>query len=369
MNIAILGSYNTIFTHSYLKLLRKNGHNVIIINNNDMLGDCFNYKDQVNKNNSIISIVLKKILKNFRLDKNKYILKKIEYKDIKKSLTNGETLKLSKIIDDFSPDLFVFFWGTTLRAELKYIKENYPNVKKMLLLNTYPTRIDIETALDDFILKSDREYFSSFDKLTLPSKMMLDHFTKNKLIIESQDVIVCPDVLFIEYDKNNKNAIKNNTKKLIFLGNTNFSERTIDDISLTIKKLANDGCQIYIQESNDTSKIKHRNIKTFKPFTFQQILDGKLKEYIDSFNGVLYAYNEASFFRYNSSITTRLLLAEECIPPVYVLGELPIYLSDCYLDMNIKGINTFSNIENNKMVRNNNKIGDRVKLLLDFIER
>lgn len=370
MNIAILGSYNTIFTHSYLKLLKNDGHNVIIINNNIMPGKCFNYKNERDAKNSIVTKFIKKTLKFFRLDKCKFILKKIEYKEIKNTLLKNESVKLSRIIDDFSPDLLVFFWGTTLRPELKFINDNYPQLKKMLLVNTYPTRIDIETALDDFILKSDRAYFSSFDKLVLPSKIMLEHFHLKELIVENQDVIVCPDVLYInKNDENSKVNKKSLIKKLIFLGNTSFSERTIDDVSILIKKLVNDGCQIYIQESNDSLKLKNKNIKTFKPFDFQEILDGKLKKYINTFDGVLYTYNDVSSFRYNSSITTRLLLAEGCIPPIYMLGNLPTYLSDDYLNINVRKIEDFYDIEDIKVVEKDNKLDDRAKNLLDFIKR
>ncbi|WP_305461462.1 hypothetical protein [Photobacterium leiognathi] len=141
--------------------------------------------------------------------------------------------------------------------------------------------------------------------------------------------IVCPEIIN-DFDEKTKikNSKENDFYNIIFLGNTNFSERKIDDISNIIKKLASAGFKVYIQESQDTKKLCLDNVNVFNPFSFKEILNGDLLSYISSFDAVLYSYSTVNEIRYNNSVTTRLLLSEGSGVPVYTNNKIPELIKD-----------------------------------------
>ncbi len=376
MRIAFFGSANTIFTRSYMKLLEKNNHEVILFNNSIIKkpDDAVNYNAsdlscvEENKRNDK-KVILKKYIKKLGADNSSLINYLVEHRDINHSMSEKNKTLIEKELNKFNADIIIFFWGTTLRPEIEFV-DKISNAKKCLIINTYPTRQKFKSLKSNRFKKQDKNYFQYFDKIVFPSTYMLDEFLNHGYVDSKQDVLVNPDFIFqpnISIPRNNKN------KKMIFLGNTDFAQRKIDDISSLLINIASNGILVFVQESHDTKMLKeHSNIHTFKPFSFDEILDGKLSEYISSFDGVLYAYNDVSVFRYNSSITTRLLLAENSNVPVYIYGAKPEYFNDLTLNIESYNFNDVSKlvelIENKKVCVNSvHRYHKRLDKLIGFI--
>ncbi|HDY7922013.1 TPA: hypothetical protein RQK49_001940 [Vibrio vulnificus] len=348
MRVAFFGSANTIFTKSYINLLNQQNHEVLLFNNSvikkhdDSINyNAINFKKEKNewKNNN--KRIIKKIFKKLGLDNKLLLNYLIEKKEINSSVSKEKKKLIEAELLKFQPEIIIFFWGTTLRSEVEFV-DKISNVKKCLIINTYPTRQKFKSLKCNPFSNEDKEYFNKFEKIIFPSDYMLREFLKFGYIHTNHDVIVNPDFIF---QPNICLPINNKNKKLIFLGNTDFSQRKIDDISSLIINLANHGIKVYMQDSSDTQNLSNtQNIHTFKPFTFDEILEGKLTEYISTFDGVLYAYNDVSDFRYHSSITTRLLLAENSNVPVYIYGYKPEYINEANLNMELYNFSDISNL-------------------------
>ncbi|EOD8920597.1 hypothetical protein ACJ5W3_004193, partial [Enterobacter hormaechei] len=94
-------------------------------------------------------------------------------------------------------------------------------------------------------------------------------------------------------------------------------ESSINNISSDVLQLANSGVEVYIQNSRD-SNIAHPNVKTFEPFSFEEIIEGKLSNFCAGFDGVLVAYGPMSKLREDLTYPTRYALA--------LLQNLPIFI-------------------------------------------
>jgi len=375
MRIAIFGSASTIFVKSYMKLLEDMNHDVIHFNNSlDHLPNSINYKDK--KIISSKKMTVKRIVKWLKLDKRSIFLNFIEKREIQRELTEIEKDKIYKNINKINPDLIMFFWGTTLRSECKFLDSLQLTSKKVLIVNTYPTRTRVDDWKDNKFIEEDRKYFSRFSDLILPSNYLKDIFIKSEFINPEMNVLVNPDFIYTGDSfviSSQKNKRKN---KIIFLGNTDFSNRSVDDISATIAKLASSGVTIYLQESVDAKRKFGTivNVKFFKPFDFNQILNADLINFINEFDGVLYSYNDVSNIRYNGSITTRMLLAERSSIPVFIYGEKPLFLSDNSLSLDCHDFNDIDKLADklksfNMPSIDENKYKVRINKFIEFIER
>ena len=343
MKVAIFGSEKTIFVHSYIRLLLNEGIDVKHFNNSEKKSkspDAVNYKDDKGVS-SKASKLAKKIIKKLRLDRVNLYLNLIEKKELKSELSKAEKYKIKNELTKLEPDVILFFWGTTLRKELAFINTLNLCSKKILLVNTYPIRTRFESWSDNPFLAQDRDYFSFFDKIILPSDYLYNVFYDsgflNGMAFVNPDFILNGHVYNVrEIKENIKN--KSSNKKIIFLGNTNFSERSIDDVSEIIIELASKGINVFVQKSNYTDEKLSTidNIFTFPPFSFEEILSGKLLDYINDFDGVLFSYNDVCSIRYDGSITTRLLLAEGAQVPIYIFGDEPKYISEMRINGDFK---------------------------------
>ncbi|WP_165387350.1 hypothetical protein, partial [Vibrio vulnificus] len=312
-----------------IRLLENEGFQVKYFNNNIVRYDgAINYNDS-NEIKSKRKNQIKKVIKLFNIDKVDFFLKRLERKEITSTLSEVEKVVLKKELLAYDADYLIFFWGTTFRKEIEFIKTLNLKAKKVIILNTYPVRTKFNCWNENKFIQEDREYFSFFDKFIFPSSAMYELFC-DSTYINNKSALVNPDFVVCENILQNKNVSVTSTKRLVFLGNTDFSLRNIDDIRNVILNAAHNGIKVYIQESYDAIKLSrcYDNIITFKPFNFESILNGDLIKYISQFDGVLFSYNDVSKIRYNSSITTRLLLAEGCGVPVYIFGKRPDFLDD-----------------------------------------
>ncbi|EOX4123702.1 hypothetical protein ACPF3Y_000300, partial [Vibrio cholerae] len=249
MKVAVFGSEKTIFVHSYIRLLRNEGMDVKHFNNSEKKSeslDVINYKDVKNVSSKVSKLV-KKIIKKLKLDRTNHYLNLIEKKELKGELSKGEKYKLQNELSKLEPDVILFFWGTTLRKELAFINTLNLSSKKIILVNTYPIRTRFESWSDNPFLEQDRSYFSYFDKIILPSEYLYNIFYESGFL--NNNAYINPDFILTDHVckfKEVKESVnsKSANKKIIFLGNTDFSERSIDDVSELIIELANNGIDV-----------------------------------------------------------------------------------------------------------------------------
>ncbi|HHI5411139.1 TPA: hypothetical protein ACPXMY_002600 [Vibrio metoecus] len=352
MKVAVIGSSKTIFYHSYGKLFEKAGHSVCKINSNPNVKCSTSFNYFLKEENEVISARSSKVerikravrwlLRKTGIESSSLVQNIIEKKSNDSTLSKGQSDRLYKHINDFNPDVILFFWGTTLKKEAKVLKS--VNSKKVLIVNTYPVRTKFDSAQSNPFRAVDKDYFSMFDGLVLTSKLMFDFFSESGFIHQNQKVIINADFIDVENCEGSNTVLAPKNNKVIFLGNTDFGQRTIDDVSKHILDLAKSGIEVHIQSGG--SSISHENIKEFTPFNFQEILEGKLSAFINRFDGVIYAYNDPSKLRYNMSITTRLLLAESAFVPVYIYGEMPYSIRDNNLDLQAYSYSTIDDLRN-----------------------
>lgn len=369
MKVAFFSSANTIFTYSYIKLLKDKGFDVKLFNSSEFVHSNniidVNYKEKkiIEKRSAI-----KSIFKSLKL--TSFLNWLIEKREIHSGLSENEIKTLKRELNLFNPDKVFFFWSTMYRAELEVIKSIGLESELILSVNTYPIRSNFMKASTNRFLNEDRDYFSSFNKLIIPSKVTEKLFMDSNFISTSSKTIICPDVINVPFESVETRTCNKKTNSLIFLGNTNFSESDIDDVSSLILELANKGIFVYIQ-SGGGNELKHDYIRYFEPFSFSDILKGKLAKYISSFNGVLFSYSNVNSFRYHGSVTTRLLLAESCGVKIYVQGGVPDVIHESLIDVDMKSFGSLDELiflmsESDNVELNPLKLRERVDKITSF---
>ncbi|UMM02854.1 hypothetical protein MKR81_15070 [Vibrio campbellii] len=180
---------------------------------------------------------------------------------------------------------------------------------QVLVVNTYPVNSNINWNDFNENLTKDAEYFKGFDRVFVPSSLMSNYF-HNKLNLPVNKIYIQQDKLHKSLFLEKSEPILSENEKpprVIFLGNSNFSLRTIDDVRNILRKIANQGVEVYIQDGGD--KVECENIKYYTPFTYQEMLAGKLSQYIQGFDAVLVIYNNLENLRANISYPTRFAMA------------------------------------------------------------
>lgn len=317
-NICVVGSLSSIFTHSYISSLISNGYNVVIINTSKKINyDKYKNCEILNLNkveNSKLSVGSKSKLKDSNLFCYFYEIF-LYFRSLLASNSRIETFLEGKNLDQF-----IFFWGTSIRKEFFNIKKIY-NKKTIapefiLDVATYPIRDYATKKTPKFLLWFDTLYFNSFDKVLSHSKIM-DLFLSKQLSVKEKIInrFICSFPKSAYYNRKDSRKI-NSLKKIIFLGTLN-GESSINNISSDVLQLANSGVEVYIQNSRD-SNIAHPNVKTFEPFSFEEIIEGKLSNFCAGFDGVLVAYGPMSKLREDLTYPTRYALA--------LLQNLPIFI-------------------------------------------
>ena len=321
MNVLLIGSLNTIFIYSYCDYFLKKGCEVFVINTSDVVDvdntryngfNLYNLKStEVSKFSKI-----KKIISKIKLDTLNVFWWLYSFFVEKKTLPNDSFYKIEKLLLSDKFDLAFCFWGTSLRKEIlalrKIVDINKLKLKLILSVSTYPTRYNVpkSKSLSWLYLKKDINYFNCCDGLILSGRLM-----KNVIVDYlgyNGNYIIFKDYLISDYFAVNPGDDK---KDIIFLGNVRFDERTIDNVSKQLLDIADKGIIVWIQES---SYIKHKNIKMFKPFSLEEITQGKLGEFLSKFKASVVLYNKVDNLRMGTTFPTRFALA--------TLGHHQIYL-------------------------------------------
>lgn len=340
----LVGSSNVVFTHSYgIGLHSYNCLEAYI----DVGKSHVNYPSYLmdipvvklyakNNNNLTVGKIVKVFLKKTGMDRSKYIEFFLNRRD---EIISDETrCKIKKFRESSRSNNFIFIWSTSIKKEFMAIKEEYglDIGTTVLSVNTYPIRGDM--LIDDVPNKElirDRDFFNSFDKIIVTSEVMKDFFLKNELSCERK-MVVSPDYLPSSAYKKNISEAKDKKIKAVYLGNVNFNERTIDDISDILLHLANSGIEVWIQKGNNV----HLNnidgqIKYFEPFTYEQMLDGTLGEFVSSFHFSIVAYNGIINARTNMGFPTRYALAMTGGIPIFIQKGVFLALEEQFSEWNI----------------------------------
>lgn len=322
MKICYLGSTTTLFSVSYISELSK-FHDIFVINiskveHTESNGKVIIYNIEEKESNSFL--FAKRVLKFFKLDRVIGIVKFIK----KRERFHGSKKKdlLKEILSKEKPDIIFSFWGTVTFQYLVIIKKNFPKLKIIHIINTYPVREDVVYNETNFsFVKEDAKVFNICDLLVFTSSEMELFFRKNYLIKNTQKTLNFFDTFpssFYPKRKLTKLSITNPEHHILFLGNTNFFNRTIDDVRNDIIYLANYGVHVHIQEPASGLK-EHSNIHVFKAFGFQDIIKGKFAEFATQFDAIIVLYNsKKTDLRARISFPTRFALG--------LTTELPILI-------------------------------------------
>ncbi|WP_250221858.1 hypothetical protein [Escherichia coli] len=200
---------------------------------------------------------------------------------------------------------------------MKNIFKNIKDKPKFILdVATYPIRDYATENTPGSFLFFDTKFFNEFD-IVLSHSSYMDSFLQTKLSVDSYRInrFVCsfPNSA---YFKGVIESSETTPKKIIFLGTLDKSS-SINDITNDIIKLADTGIDVYVQENKDYVN-KNPRIKTFKPFSFEQIINGEFSNFCSTFDGALVVYGPMSPLREKLTYPTRYALA--------LLQGIPIFI-------------------------------------------
>ncbi|WP_338367068.1 hypothetical protein [uncultured Pseudoalteromonas sp.] len=350
----VIGSSNVIFTHSYCLGLNDRSLLSGYIDTGKHSIKYPSYLKEINTlrlyNNFEVGKVsfkrrliksAKLLLKILRLDQSRLVTNLINNHSIEK-VDRKKRSEIESFLEEENINNFLYLWSTTVKDEKTIIDDIYPNNKSVLIVNTYPVRSNnrLDENCDEY--SRDAQYFNSFDRLLVPTILMKDLLC-DKCFVDKTRITVMPDYLHPKMYPTSisaENLNKRENKKIVFLGTTNFSERTIDDISSLVRELSNSNIEVHLQ--GDPAKSS-KMIKYFLPFDYDEIIAGKLSHYIKDFDGVLVAYNNLNNARSNISYPTRYALG--------LLSNRPIYMKE----------GVFKAIENNDIITTYTSTDDLVE--------
>lgn len=339
--ILIVASMNVVFTHSYAISFKERGFNVRVLDVGDsIINSHFLESRGVNvtrwRNSSFsidkvsLSQRIKKIFKRIfvllALDRSNTVLMLIDKfeKLLSKKSKLPEHISIELINE---PNDYVFYiWSTTVRRYKILIDDFFSHEqinqspRSILAINTYPVRDNYSFDCPPEMCDQDKKYFKGFDLLLFPSRVMVDLFERMGLACSKH--LIHEDLLHPNYlvFSNNGACTNKKKKRILFLGNTNFSERTIDNVLPYLLKLAESGIEVCLQRSSNSSQL-HENFNYFTPLSYEAFLEGELANFISGFDGVFMGYNDMRNARSRSSFPTRFALALIGLKPILLDGQ------------------------------------------------
>lgn len=337
-NILIFGSMNTVFTHSYSIAFKERGFNVSVIDVGEhSVNPSFLESRGINvlrwqggverspwvKMKHVLKSSMKKLLVSLSLDRAKFVVTLLSKVDNTQSMISRVPPQVSQDLVDTSYDYVFYLWGTTVRKYKMSIDRHYllffkkPPPRSILCINTYPVRDGFSLETPPLMAEEDKTYFLSFDLLLFPTDVMLRLFVK--MGCRPDKYLVFDDRLHPAYLFSGEKETRavSSSKRAVFLGNTSFSERTIDNVFPQLIKIANAGIEVWIQRPVEVLTI-HKNIKYFTPFTYEQFASGELAIFISEFDFVFMGYNKLRNARSRASLPTRFALAMTGLVPIFL---------------------------------------------------
>ncbi|HHA2011767.1 TPA: hypothetical protein ACOEGO_004199 [Enterobacter mori] len=377
MKVLLIGSLNTIFIFSYADYFIGRGDSVFILNTSSTVDINSTKYTGVNlydmkKNNASDFSKTKRIVSYFKFDTMNVFWWLYSNFFEKKILSVTQRRIVDNLFKKYNFDFAFCFWGTTLRKEVDAIKKTLAQsklkTKLILSVSTYPVRYNVskKKSFSWLLLIKDKKYFDSFDGLIVSGELMkvaiIDYLSYSKKYLIMKDFL--PSHFFCSDENNLK-------RDIIFLGNVRFSERTLDNVSSQLLAIADAGINVWVQSPCDLS---HENIKTFKPFTLEEISNGDLGRFLANFKASVVLYNNADNLRMGTTFPTRFALAMLGRHPVFIpkgifstleeLGDVAL----TYVDIN-ELIDKFSSIQDKNVNMSNYMLDGEYnkKRLDDFI--
>lgn len=342
MNIVVVGSAKVPFVYSYIKYFSDLGHKVCFLNTSkellcdDSIGVNL-YSNETVNGSLVFSYIKRKIKKIFSLlhiDRLNIFIRFLEYKEDLQKLSISCDNKILNILKENDIDLVFSLWGTTLRKEIKSFvllrKNNNFKFKIVHSVNTYPVRFNFDKLrYQSNIPNRDKFFFSYFDGVIVPTHKMKSLFEDSFCF--RGDILVQPDFLHKDFFDVNYCKHKPSKNALVFLGNVNFSERTIDNVSAKIIDIMDSGIELWVQSP---CEIQHTNLRTFNSFSLDDIATGKLSSFISQFVGSIIFYNDLNNLRSSISYPTRFALSTLSNKPIFVESNVFDGLEEYLLDVN-----------------------------------
>lgn len=330
--ILIIGSLNVVFVHSYALSFRELGVDVAVLDigvqpvDTEHLSkleiDILSEKRQQSFS-ALLKGMLKVFLKYTKIDRTSVYIEMIDKVSKRKRVHRLISRLEQKRIIDFNPTHILYIWSTTVHNHKSIIDglllENCLSPSSSLVINTYPVRADYKVEDDIAISRVDETFFQSFDLILYFGLSMQSLFTK--LGYNGENGFIHDDRLHPEFFnlENNESETRGtpSDESIVFLGTTEFNERTLDDVHGQLVELLDTGLEVWIQKPKNRVQLDKR-LKLFEPFTFSEMMQGKLAKFVSQFSGAYMGYNNLNNARTQVSFPTRFALA--------MTGGIPIFL-------------------------------------------
>ncbi len=276
--------------------------------------------------------VLKKILTGVRLDCSSYVMKVRENleRNMFKRITPDIRKKIQQVMQDNKIDVVYSTWGITCFPEIKAIQDAGFFIPTILNVETYPfyftDTIDIPSSKSDPVSSEIikklagriygtelmKKYFEqNFETKSFGKNLVMMSFFREKYLYKRR----CP--LLSE---------KDNSPHLIFIGNTAFSQRTVDDVRSQLYEIAESEIHVHLGQP-DIKLKKHPYVHVFPLFGDKQVADGTFTTFMTQFDGSIMLYNlDKVYMRFYISLPLRFLTAVYSGIPVFASAK---YFAGC----------------------------------------
>lgn len=305
MKVCVVGSLSGIFTHAYIRGLVNRGYDVSVINTSRKISyENYNNCEVLN----LFDVTRNKLnAKNkARIKENRFFCYLYEtYLSLKALLCPYD--KIEHFLTNKKIDKFIFFWGTSVRREFFTIYKKHKGQSEFILdVATYPVRDYAVINSFKVSLWFDTLYFKKFD-IILSHSTVMDKFLCQKFGLNERNIkrFIC-SFPKQSYLTKHISSVSLKIKKVIFLGTLDPSS-SINNINDDIIAFAKAGIEVHIMSSSQC--LNYKNIYQYTPFSYEQILEGKLADFCSGFDAALIAYGQMSSLREKLTYPTRFAMA------------------------------------------------------------
>jgi hypothetical protein len=338
MNILYLSHISPLRVENDVTMLEDGGYKVTILNNHKLhfQKSLINYPYFTNiinlyepkylwivKIRSGITAFLKYLLTVTKLDTSHHVVsirKKVDIDSLKRINSKTKSLIL-KTLKEKSIEVIYCSWSITGFPEIKAIQEENANIPIILSIQTYPFRGTTVVGNNYEENKEIKKIFENLDGRIHCSKTMHEFMHNNfDLYKHGSDLITMGYFRERYFYKNRLQLLseKDREPHLIFIGNTQFSQRIMDDVRQQIYDITQKGIHVHFSSTYDRIKDSPY-IHMFQPFSHQQLLNGEFATYMTQFDACIVLYNiDRQYFRFNNSLPERFLFALNAGIPIVV---------------------------------------------------
>ncbi len=362
-SVLLVGSMNVVFLHSYAFEFARAGYEVSVLDighaniDSSFLGEhaikvvkwhAFSSGEALTTSQKIKNS-LRRLLRKIGLERSPLLIS--AYQALYERGRRDVPGHVKAMLEQMDPEFIFYFWSTTVRDKKCLLDALFAHTgsarrpKSVLGVNTYPVREDFSYADPPCMGAADRDYFAGFDIVLLANSCMQELFAR--MGYDKANTFVHDDRLSPRYFAKMRTELLidgKNIRRLCFLGNTNFTERTIDDVRWQLNKLAESGFEVSIQEPKDPAGIDDR-IKYFRSYSYAQMLSGEFAAFLSGFDAVFMGYNGLINARSTVSMPTRFALGLTGFLPILIGGNSFTGVRETFGDMfPLVPLNDFGNV-------------------------